>query len=222
MELRGEDIRRFIEFSRYYNNLDAATICNIMNTCGKVVATEKRWDRLGKRSLCMGNGVEITIPVYSEKYLLPSGETLKTSDASMEEVNKLIKKGIVVGVRTKVKEASLTVFAGDEQPDYRLDLSMITDEWVDMLCQLESNGDMDMHDTLVVMITKYMNGASLDGAVASEGVLDALVSVLYRIGGITSQKYLIDYQFEIYNELISDLVDELEANYIRCLAGIST
>lgn len=218
-----ETVKRIIKLSKLYSNLDLKAIRDIMKTGFEAVITEKRCKELGIDAI---DERMVDIPVFSTKYKLASGKYLKISDVSISEFNELRRRGLVIDERRLKEYRSMAVYNVDKYyvKEYELSLADISDdsikEAIYTIAAFECK-DRDVEHKISDMIFKalvmndFTNVTELD-----DTKLNEVISIVYRISNIVDQKYIIDIKHEYYEQIISDLLDDMESNYIRRIAGI--
>lgn len=213
---------KILELALLYNNLDLGAIKAIDEAGLNVVATEKKCKELGITN--NDSGIEISVPVYSKRYKLQGGEYIKAKDVSIAEFIEMKDRGLLIEEKRVTGRKIVRVFdiEGYDISEYKLDLSCIDidklEGVVDIFAMYECVWKDDVAEVRRVIMDGIVGGKVV--GTVEDRVLSAVIAVLNRVAAVMKQKYILDIKKECYEELISDLLDDMEANYIRKLAGI--
>lgn len=223
-----------LELIYLYNNLGVEGIEKIVSLCtkqkGLVYMTDRMVSRLFGGNI---NGVskeKISVPLYNIGYITREGKRLKNTDASIEEMNMMKERGLLIPCRSIREYKSVGVVGvSEEEIKTCIGESTIINCFSKLGVAIDRRVILDVKDNISniarVAGAEYPDDVAdviigeqpLDRIIKDKKAIEAMVEVMWQLGNIAGQRYLITYRDAEFGNMIEELVSTMEANYIQRL-----
>jgi hypothetical protein len=213
-----------------YWRLGKSAIVDITKMGNGIVCTKNGWEHIGCSIKDGAQPRKLKVGIYKKKYIKEDGNPLMAGKVTENDLNALVKTGLVHVVRELKAEKEIDIYL-DSDVTYDSDKVNSIRRYVP---------EVPKSNTYIEILSKrfgeYYTGEMLDGLrEIREGDLEfnrvgklvsnmddasKLLNFMEFLGEGYKTKELIDLRYELTSEIASDLLDLLESNYIRRISNL--
>lgn len=213
-----------------YWRLGKSAVAEITKMSNGIVCTQKGWEHIGNKVNDGAQPKKLKVGVYKKKYIKEGGSPLMAGKVTENDLHALVKTGLVHVVREMKEEKEIEVYTDNdvtlnserphsvrryipEIPKSKTYIEILNKRFgeyysKEVLEGLQEVRDGDLEFKRISKLVSNMEDAT------------KLLSFMEFLGEGYKTKELIDLRYELTHALASDLLDLMEANYIRSISNM--